>query len=113
MLWSLMVVYALARFLQVFPHQIPMLAIVALHVVPPALFALIHGAMFYRLRGILAFIGICLVIGNIFENLGVRTGFPFGRYFFTDVMGPKIGAVPVFSASPISAWPISRKRWRG
>jgi uncharacterized membrane protein len=112
-LWSLMVVYALARFLQVFPHQIPMLAIVALHVVPPALFALIHGAMFYRLRGILAFIGICLVIGNIFENLGVRTGFPFGRYFFTDVMGPKIGAVPVFSASPISAWPISRKRWRG
>src|SRR5580693_5928355 len=79
-LWTLMVIYAWSRFLQVFPGGIPMLAIVVLHVVPPALFALIHGAMFYRARGILVFVGICLVVGNISENLGVRTGFPFGHY---------------------------------
>jgi uncharacterized membrane protein len=94
-LWALIVVYAASRFLQVFP-LVPMLAVVVLHVVPPALFALIHGARLYRLRSILFFMAICLTVGNIFENLGVRTGFPFGRYYFTDVMGPKVLVVPVF-----------------
>jgi putative membrane protein len=96
LLWMLMLIYAGSRLLQVFPSGIPMLAIVILHVIPPAVFALIHGAMFYRIRGILAFVAICLLVGNVFENLGVRTGFPFGHYYFTDVMGPKILVVPVF-----------------
>ncbi len=72
-----------------------MLAIVVLHVLPPIVFALIHGAMFYRMRGILIFFVICLLIGNIFENVGVRTGFPFGPYYFTDLMGPKLSVVPI------------------
>jgi uncharacterized membrane protein len=72
-----------------------MLGAVAMHVFPPAIFAVIHGAKFYRWRGILTFVILCLVIGNIFENVGVRTGFPFGHYYFTDVMGPKILAVPI------------------
>jgi uncharacterized membrane protein len=96
MLWILMLIYAGSRLLQVFPRGVPMLAIVVLHVIPPAVFALIHGALFYRIRGILAFAAISLVVGNVFENLGVRTGFPFGHYYFTDVMGPKILVVPVF-----------------
>jgi uncharacterized membrane protein len=95
-LWTLIVLYAAARVLQIFPGRVPMLAVVALHVVPAALFALIHGAMFYRVRGILTFIVLCLVIGNVFENVGVRTGFPYGHYYFTDLMGPKLFAVPVF-----------------
>jgi len=94
-LWALLILYAAARVLQVFPGRVPMLAVVALHVLPPALFALIHGAMFYRARGILFFIAVCLVVGNIFENFGVLTGFPFGRYYFTDLMGPKLFLVPV------------------
>jgi uncharacterized membrane protein len=95
-LWTLIVIYAAARVLQVFPGKIPLLAIVALHVLAPMTFAVIHGAMLYRLRGMVTFIAICLFVGNIFENLGVRTGFPFRHYYFTDVMGPKIFAVPIF-----------------
>ena len=95
-LCALIVFYAGARFLQVFPGKVPMLAIVAFHVLPPAVFALIHGAKLYRARGILIFVAITLVVGNIFENLGVRTGFPFGHYYFTDLMGPKLFAVPIF-----------------
>ncbi|HEV3197034.1 MAG TPA: carotenoid biosynthesis protein [Bryobacteraceae bacterium] len=72
-----------------------MLAIVAMHVFPPAVFALIHGRRFYGTRGILTFFGICLIVGNLFENLGILTGFPFGRYYFTAVMGPKLLHVPV------------------
>jgi uncharacterized membrane protein len=92
---ALILLYAAARVLQVFPGRIPMLAVVALHVLPVAVFALVHGAMAYRLRGILAFIALCLVIGNIFENVGVLTGFPFGHYYFTGLMGPKLFAVPI------------------
>ena len=33
-------------------------------------------------------------IGGICECLSLRTGFPFGHYFFTDLMGPKILDVP-------------------
>ncbi|HKF52602.1 MAG TPA: carotenoid biosynthesis protein [Candidatus Acidoferrales bacterium] len=95
-LWALVAVYAYSRVLQVFPARASMLTVVALHVLPPALFALIHGALLYRTRGILVFIAICLVVGNVFENLGVRTGFPYGHYYFTSLMGPKILVVPVF-----------------
>jgi uncharacterized membrane protein len=92
---ALILLYAAARVLQVFPGRVPMLAVVALHVLPVAVFALVHGAMAYRLRGILAFIALCLVVGNIFENVGVLTGFPFGHYYFTGLMGPKLFAVPI------------------
>jgi len=94
-LWTLLSLYAAARVLQIFP-KVPVLAVVALHVLPPVGFALIHGSIFYRFRGILTFVALCLVIGNIFENLGVRTSFPYGHYYFTDRMGPKLFAVPIF-----------------
>ena len=97
-LCSLLAIYAIARFLQVFPGRVPMLAVVALHVIPPALFALVHGAVRYSLRGIIVFFAICLVVGGAIENIGVLTGFPFGRYYFTAVMGPKILFVPVLLA---------------
>lgn len=95
LLWALTAFYAAARILQVYPGRIPMLVVVALHVFPPAIFALIHGAKSYGWGGILRFVVISLVIGNIFENLGVLTGFPFGHYYFTDVMGPKLWNVPI------------------
>jgi hypothetical protein len=76
--WALIAAYSAARVLQVYADRVPMLAIVALHVFPPAIFAVIHGAKFYRWRGILTFVALNLVIGNFFGNLGVRTGFPYG-----------------------------------
>jgi putative membrane protein len=94
-LCSLILVYAVSRILQVFPGPVPMLGVVALHVLPPVIFAVIHGALLYRWRGILVFLGTCLVVGNGFENLGVLTGFPYGRYYFTDLMGPKLFLVPI------------------
>ena len=96
LLWLLIALYAYSRILQVFPGPASMMDVVALHVLPPALFALIHGALLYRIRGSIVFILICLVVGNIFENIGVLTGFPYGHYYFTNLMGPKLFAVPIF-----------------
>jgi uncharacterized membrane protein len=91
----LVVLYAAARVAQAFPDQVPLAALAAAHVLLPLLFALIHGAQVYRIRGILIFTALCLVVGNLLENMSIVTGFPFGRYHFTDVMGPKLFYVPL------------------
>ncbi|MGA2809327.1 MAG: carotenoid biosynthesis protein [Terracidiphilus sp.] len=91
----ILALYACARILEVVPGAIPRTAIVALDVLSAMAFALIDGARHYRLRGILVFAFICIVIGNITENIGVVTGFPFGHYFFVELMGPKLFHVPV------------------
>jgi len=94
-LWVLTAWYLTARVLQIFPGRTSLLIVVSWHVIPLALFVLIHGALFYRVRGIITFFVLCLLIGNLFENLSIWTGFPFGHYHFTEVMGLKIFHVPV------------------
>jgi putative membrane protein len=87
--------YACARILEVTPTAFPRTAIVALDVLSAVAFALVDGARHYRLRGILVFALICLLVGNFAENLSVTTGFPFGHYYFVELMGPKLFHVPV------------------
>jgi putative membrane protein len=53
------------------------------------------------LRGVLIFVVICFVIANLFENLAVAMGLPFGRYYFTNAMGAKLFQVPIWS---VVAW---------
>jgi uncharacterized membrane protein len=72
-----------------------MVAVIALHVLPPIAFTLLHGAIVYRPKGILIFIILSVTIGNFLENLSIFSGFPFGHYNFTDVMGHKILEVPI------------------
>jgi uncharacterized membrane protein len=95
-LYTLIAIYGVSRVLQGFPQSAPMLAIVTLHVVPPLLFALLHGRMIWGWRGILVFFAISSVVSGTVEKIGITTGFPFGHYYFTDAMGPKISGVPVF-----------------
>lgn len=96
--WLLLFLYATARILQVYPGRVPTLVVVALHVFPPIVFALIHGAKSYRWGGILMFVAVALTVGSLFESVGIRTGFPFGHYFFTKYMGPAVGGVPLMLA---------------
>jgi uncharacterized membrane protein len=87
--------YTFARVLEVVPIRVPSLVIVALNVLSSLAFAVVDGARHYRLRGILVFAAICALVGNIAENLSISTGFPFGHYYFTGLMGPKLFQVPV------------------
>ncbi|MCU1323251.1 MAG: hypothetical protein JWM43_2900 [Acidobacteriaceae bacterium] len=99
-LWlsTLLLLYMTGRILQLFAERVPNLIIVAFHVIPPAFFAVIHGARIYRSRGVLVFAGLCLGIGTIFESISLRTGFPFGHYRFTHLMGPQISGLPILLA---------------
>jgi hypothetical protein len=97
-LWGTLLLYAVARLLQLYSALIPPLAIVCLHVIPPAVFALFHGSRTYRLQGGLAFVALSLGVGTASESLSLGTGFPFGHYYFTQVMGPKVFELPVLLA---------------
>jgi uncharacterized membrane protein len=94
-LWTALLLYALGRVTQLYPDKIPIQFIVFLQVVPPAIFALVHGGILYGSRGMAAFTAFCLGAGALSESLSLRTGFPFGHYYFTGLMGPQLIHVPV------------------
>ena len=87
--------YACARLLEIVPSPIPRMAIVALDVLSAMAFALADGARSVGARVVLVFTAICIVVGNVVENVGVATGFPFGHHYFVELMGPKVFHVPV------------------
>lgn len=97
-LWGAIGAYAVGRVCQLWPDRMPVILIVVLHVVPPAVFALVHGSMAYGRRGVAVFAASCLGLGSLAELGSLRTGFPFGHYHFTDVMGPKVLGLPVMLA---------------
>jgi putative membrane protein len=87
--------YPLGRLCQLYANRLPTLLIVILHVIPPAIFAIVHGSILYRLKGISIFAAFCLGFGGLAESTSLRTGFPFGHYYFADAMGPQVLHVPV------------------
>jgi putative membrane protein len=89
------VCYAAARILEIAQPPIPRTAIVALDVLSALAFALVDGTRNYGLRGILVFAGLCALVGNTVENIGVVTGIPYGRYYFAQLMGARLFHIPV------------------
>lgn len=87
--------YACGRVLQVVHGPPAITALVAMEVFSAFALALVDGAHAWGMRGILVFAAICTVVGNVVENIGVATGFPYGRYQFLAIMGPKLLVVPV------------------
>ena len=54
-------------------------------------------------------LGSAAAVGFGAEQLGVRTGYPFGRYRYGPGLGPKAGAVPLLAAA---AWAMmARPAW--
>ncbi|HKW67938.1 MAG TPA: carotenoid biosynthesis protein [Terriglobales bacterium] len=98
LLLALLFLFVAARILQLFAGRVPSLLIVTFHVIPPALFSVIHGARIYGSRAILIFATLCLGVGTLFESVSLRTGFPFGYYRFTGLMGPKLFDLPILLA---------------
>ena len=94
-LWTAILLYAQGRICQLYPDKIPILLIVIMQVVPPAVFALVHGNILYGRRGMAVFASFCLGVGATCETLSLRTGFPFGHYHFTNLMGPRFLQVPI------------------
>lgn len=54
------------------------------------------GQCFYELgpKKAVIFLAVTSVAGFLAEVLGTSTGFPFGKYYYTDFLGPKVLGVP-------------------
>lgn len=75
-------------------------------------FSLLYGATRYGWRSVLVLFALTSVLSWTMETLSIATGFPFGHYFYTDNLGPKLGTVPLlimpaYFANGFLAWTIS------
>jgi len=96
LLWTLVVINVVLSLVNaVFPNHIPIPLLIVVSIVVPLAFALFHGAVRYKWSGIITFLVICLVVSNLLENTSILTGFPFGHYYYTDALGPKLFLVPL------------------
>src|SRR6059058_3341576 len=96
LLWTLVLLNVVLTLVNaVFPNHIPVPLLIPLLIVIPLAFALLHGAVRYQWSGILTFLVICLVVSNVLENTSILTGFPFGHYYYTSLLGPKLFLVPL------------------
>lgn len=59
-------------------------------------FVVLHGRRRYGAEALWRFTLIVFVIAWVFETVSVLSGFPFGRYHYTEVMAPFLWHVPVF-----------------
>src|SRR6266511_1520101 len=94
--WILVAVFTVVTLVwRLLPDALPPLVAIALITLLPLVFFLVHGSVNYRFRDVLVFAALALVISNIFENMSILTGFPFGHYYYTDGLGPKLFLVPI------------------
>ena len=75
-------------------------------------FVLLHGSKRYGWDNILVFMGITFLITWSTETASIATGFPFGNYHYTHLLGFKIGTVPLvvmpaYFAAGYLAWTMS------
>ena len=107
-LWGLVTAYVVASTLRAIFSNINTFPTILL-LFP---FTLIQGMKRYPWKGIAVFIVITLIVSGVMENLSILTGFPFGHYYYTDALGPKITLVPIlifpsYIAFGYLAWVLS------
>lgn len=59
---------------------------------------LMLGVMRYGWKNYLVFFLLTFIISNLSENISIMTGFPFGHYYYSDALGPKLFFVPLVIA---------------
>lgn len=57
--------------------------------------AMLHGYERYGLKNLIVFFGITWLVSLFFEVLSIKTGFPFGHYYYDKLMGPRLFEVPI------------------
>ncbi|WP_421921182.1 carotenoid biosynthesis protein [Marinifilum sp.] len=90
-----MTLLVLLAFLQAFFNSIMQNELINLmQTVILTIFVLYHGVYRYGWGRLLVMFVIVFATGWIFESLSIATGFPFGNYEYSDLLGVKLGTVP-------------------
>jgi uncharacterized membrane protein len=74
------------------------------------LFSLIHCATFEGFRRTALFFAISAVVSYVLEEIGVRTGVIYGHYHYSNMLGPKLGSVPIII--PLAWFMMIYPSWR-
>ena len=90
--WALVVLQFTQTFLRGFIDH-PLLAQAYPLIVTP--FAFWHGALRYGWGRMFIFFLMVFGTGFTFETMSVLTGFPFGNYHYTELLGWQLGVVPL------------------
>lgn len=112
--WALLILYAAVEVIRaLMPDAIPLPVAAAIITFLPFIFAFVHGLQTYTARSFMVFVVVCFIVSNAMENLSIMTGFPFGHYYYTEILGPKLFLVPiqVFAAyfgMGYVAWTVAR-----
>lgn len=69
---------------------VPLVSILA-----PILFVLLHAPRQIGWTNLGVFFALAFVISWSFESLSIATGFPFGNYHYTEILGWQLGTVPL------------------
>ena len=96
--WLLIMGYFIWVLLDAFFRPFPLSVTALISVSFLVIIAVIHGLQRYSLKQFLIFFVITFIVSNIYENLSILTGFPFGHYHYTEVLGPKLFLVPLIIA---------------
>jgi putative membrane protein len=91
-LWVLIILYVIDSALDA---AFPNFSFIPLETLILFLFSVVHGRIILGWRKILAMFTIVIVVSNLFENLSIAYGFPFGFYHYTTDLGPKLFSVPL------------------
>jgi len=76
-------------------------------------FFVIHALGQWRARELAAYALVCFVISNLFENLSVLYGFPFGGFHHSEATGPRLFnipwlATPTYMAMGYISWSVAQ-----
>lgn len=110
--WSLIVIFFIVNILLIFTYKNPNLIAIDSFLVTALLFiiAVFHGTERYGKKNMTIFFLITLAVSFFFENLSIRTGFPFGFYHYSPTLGfltvPLIIIFAYFSIGYLS-WMLS------
>lgn len=55
----------------------------------------LHGTERYGIKNLIIFFIITWLVSNFFEAVSIRTGFPFGHYYYDKLIGPRLFDVPL------------------
>ena len=110
--WTLIIIFLFVNILMIFSYRNPNLLAADSFLVTALLFilAVAHGTKRYGKKNIVVFFVITWAVSFFFENLSIRTGFPFGFYHYSPSLGlltvPLIIIFAYFSVGYLS-WMLS------
>lgn len=94
--WALIALFLLITIIATFFDSglmgeiLPIASVLSLFIV-----VVLHGIVRYGPKNLFVFFMITWVVSHFFEALSIRTGFPFGNYYYDRLIGPRIFDVPL------------------